>query len=235
MVQTPTALLRDGEMRTKMQRSKDLNSGVADEQEFLDLTIFNDPLALEIPWDPMSRGGSSICTHRAKQNTGVDGTTLQLQMTTEAKRSRTWFITTAPILGIPLILLFVLLAIFANVLVALFVIIPFAAIFRSFPASLYQDFRQEQRKECTLNKFTGELIRRAKTHAITDVYAIQLLRKRIKRRTQNYTYDDCYELNLVRRDGTRLNVTNHGSLSKIRADADLVADYLHIPIWDVID
>ena len=99
-------------------------------------------------------------------------------------------------------------------------------------------YRSLLRHECTFDKFTGQLVRGEKIHKLTDVCAIQLIRERIRSSgtgSSSHSSYDSYELNLVRRDGTRLNVTDHGSLSRIRADADLVAGYLNIPIWDVID
>ena len=38
-----------------------------DRREVLDLSSFNDPLALSIDWKPLVGGGSNFCTHRLRK------------------------------------------------------------------------------------------------------------------------------------------------------------------------
>jgi hypothetical protein len=59
-----------------------------------------------------------------------------------------------------------------------------------------------------------------------------LLREFVQGNKNSY---DSYELNLVLRDGRRLNVIDHGTLHAIREDARILADYLGVSIWDAID
>jgi hypothetical protein len=40
-----------------------------------------------------------------------------------------------------------------------------------------------------------------------------------------------YELNLVLKDGRRINVVDHGGADKIRTDAATLADFLGVPVW----
>ena len=61
-----------------------------------------------------------------------------------------------------------------------------------------------------------------------EVHAVQLISSGRNSRFRSY------ELNLVLRDGQRMNVINHGSLSVIREDAERVAALLDKPLWDVV-
>jgi len=229
--------LRQGKGRKNMQLFQHLISIFEDKRELLDLSSFNDPLALEISWTPIVRGGSSFCTHRAKENRSLSGTTIRFQATTGAKLFCAAFVGAGLIGSLGVLTTFLLATQpfhLAAIPVAFFAML-FPVIFGGAGALLY---RSLQRHECTFDKFTGQLVRGETIHKLTDVCAIQLIRERIRSSgTGNSSHSsyDSYELNLVRRDGTRLNVTDHGSLSRIRADADLVAGYLNIPIWDVID
>ena len=42
-----------------------------------------------------------------------------------------------------------------------------------------------------------------------------------------------YELNLVRKNGTRLNIMDHGYPADLREDAEKLRNLLKIPIWDI--
>ena len=89
-----------------------------------------------------------------------------------------------------------------------------------------------RRKEARFDQYTGQCTQGVTTHSLRDVEAIQLVREYVRGDKSSYY---SYELNLVRGDASRLNVTDHGSLRVIRADADLLARYLSMPVWDAID
>jgi len=42
-----------------------------------------------------------------------------------------------------------------------------------------------------------------------------------------------YELNLVLKDGTRLNLVDHFNLARMREDAATLSELLDVPVWDV--
>ncbi len=71
---------------------------------------------------------------------------------------------------------------------------------------------------------------------LIDIHAIQLLDEYIRSSSDNgrNTSFYSYELNLVLKDGKRLNVVDHGKLSLIRDDAAKLAGFLNVPVWDVI-
>jgi len=55
------------------------------------------------------------------------------------------------------------------------------------------------------------------------------MRERLGSREETYI---SYELNLVLRDGSRLNITDHGHLKSLRPEAVRLAEFLDVPLWD---
>lgn len=74
--------------------------------------------------------------------------------------------------------------------------------------------------------------------AFKQIHALQIVREYCEQknssssgtsRTERYY---SYELNLVLKDGIRINITDHGNLSRIRSDAKHLSKFLAIPLWD---
>ncbi len=63
---------------------------------------------------------------------------------------------------------------------------------------------------------------------LSDIHAIQLIRERISSDKSIYT---SYEINLVLKNGERVNVMDHGSWSDIERSAKDLAGFLGVPIW----
>ena len=61
------------------------------------------------------------------------------------------------------------------------------------------------------------------------IHALQIVSELCRSSKNSYW---SYELNLVLDDATRINVVDHGSLSKLRADAAVLSEFLGVPIWD---
>ena len=67
--------------------------------------------------------------------------------------------------------------------------------------------------------------------ALEEIHALQLISEYCRGRKRSYY---SYELNLVLRDGKRINVMDHGDCKKLREDADSLSRFLQRPIWDAI-
>ena len=65
----------------------------------------------------------------------------------------------------------------------------------------------------------------------SDVYAIQLLSECVLTSESPAPYYS-HELNLVLKDCSRINVTDHAMEDIIRHDARLLSRYLDVPVWD---
>lgn len=63
-----------------------------------------------------------------------------------------------------------------------------------------------------------------------NIHAIQIIKEYVRSdKTRFYSY----ELNLVLKDKTRLNILDHGNLNSIKQDAKIISETLWIPVWDV--
>lgn len=72
-------------------------------------------------------------------------------------------------------------------------------------------------------------------HVIVDlenIKAIQFLPERIVDSDSNYT---SYEINIVLNNDERINVVDHGSKTAARKDAYILADFLDVPILDLLN
>jgi hypothetical protein len=65
---------------------------------------------------------------------------------------------------------------------------------------------------------------------LADIVALQLLKKRVEGRRNSSGYE-CLELNLVLRDRSRVNVIVDGGVRRIEKDAQTLADFLAVPVW----
>jgi hypothetical protein len=64
---------------------------------------------------------------------------------------------------------------------------------------------------------------------LSSIYAIQILRERVRSNKSTYY---SYEINLVKKDGSRLNVIDHGKKAVILEDAKKLSEFLGKPVWD---
>lgn len=63
-----------------------------------------------------------------------------------------------------------------------------------------------------------------------EIGALQLLEKWVRGGKSSYM---AYELNLVRKDGERIQVVSHGDYKKLAEDAAALSEQLRVPLWDV--
>ncbi len=188
-----------------------------DRREVLDLSSFNDPLALSIDWKPLVGGGSNFCTHRLRKTSSFTEDLACFKVTFVA---------------------FLFCIVFAIVgFVGFFVALLlsgdesgwFFLIFLAVGAGMLWWMK---RKEISFCRSSAYYLRAGVRHDASSLHAIQLVREYVSGNKHSYY---SYELNLIMSDGTRLNVTDHGSLRAIREDAHDLSAYLGIPVWDAID
>jgi hypothetical protein len=66
---------------------------------------------------------------------------------------------------------------------------------------------------------------------IADIHALQLVSEYCSGNKSSYY---SYELNLVLRNGNRINVVDHGNCGKLKEDAQRLSEFLSKPVWDAI-
>ena len=77
-----------------------------------------------------------------------------------------------------------------------------------------------------------EVINRAALKHFTEleeIHALQLISEYCRSDKSSYY---SYELNLVLRDGRRINVVDHGNQERLREDARTLSAFLEAPVWD---
>lgn len=69
---------------------------------------------------------------------------------------------------------------------------------------------------------------------LADIHAIQIVSEAMKvaEASGGYFRFHSFETNLVLKTGQRVNVSDHGNLDAVRADADSLATFLGVPVWD---
>ncbi|MHC4644642.1 MAG: hypothetical protein ACYTBJ_04015 [Planctomycetota bacterium] len=67
--------------------------------------------------------------------------------------------------------------------------------------------------------------------ALAQVHALQLISEYCSGSKSSYY---SYELNLVLKDGQRVNVIDHGNINRIRQDAQTLSNFLGKPMWDAL-
>lgn len=194
-----------------------------DTRECLDPARFDDPVALCTNWTPVVHGGNNFCTHRLRVTRGLTESTLCFRTTPAMLAFCTLFI----VIGVLVAVAMLTVGPGAGGLVSPAVLVPLA-----FALGGVLLMKHARTLEATFDRTSGQCRVRNKPCAISEVHALQLIRETVRGNDSNY---HSYELNLVFRDGSRRNVTDHGALSAIRKDAQVLADHLQIPVWDAID
>ena len=206
------------------------------EKVVIDPSRFSDPVADTTEWGPAKRGGSSFKTHKLVY---FGGQRLDFK---------------GSIGGIIFGLIFFLAGIGAIVGFSIFMgtsenlefefpmLIPyvFGTIFSLVGWFMYRSMTAPIVFDKTLGHFwKGRKSPREvfnidsiKVHTKLDqIHAIQILSEYCHTDKSHYY---SYELNLILKDSSRINVIDHGNLKVLREDANTLADFLGVPIWDVV-
>lgn len=64
----------------------------------------------------------------------------------------------------------------------------------------------------------------------SQIHALQIVSEFISGKFDNYV---SYEINLVLKDSTRINIVDHKDIGQIRLDAQKISTFLNIPVWDI--
>ncbi|KAG1694857.1 hypothetical protein GQR58_006800 [Nymphon striatum] len=74
-----------------------------------------------------------------------------------------------------------------------------------------------------------EFLTLEKSARLNDIAAIQIVAERLSGKNSSYT---SWEINLVSHDAKRLNVMDHGNHKSIKADAQMLSNFLNVPVWE---
>lgn len=200
-------------------------------RERLNVSRFNHPLCHRTEWGRLKWGGTSFQSH-------------VLQSTEEGNMvfAPSWKAYLMPL--IPLAF-FVFIAfktqLFSNLQQTSpsFLLLPLVALgisvfigYRNFKKSSFDFLNGIYWKGYRAPASSDEIGKRKNCAYIKDIGGLQIIRERIRSRNSNYT---SFELNLVLKDGSRLNVIDHSNLSNLRKEAKRLAARLNVPLWDASD
>lgn len=183
---------------------------------------FNDPIAMETSWYPMSRGGSSIRTHKL---VAINSARIEFKATITGVFGCLIFI----ILG--LVMIFDSTG-YGGIFIGLIFFSPGAWFLYFVTTPVVFDLGKgvfwKGRKAPDQFLHKNQLKYFAK---ISDIHALQLISETVG--NGNSTFKS-YELNLVLKDSQRIFVVDHGSLRKIREDTSKLSKFLNKPVWDAV-
>jgi len=195
-----------------------------DKRELLDPHRFDDEIAPRVDWTPLVGGGSSFCTHRPQTKQTLTTSTLTFKTTATAFLFCGMFVC----LGLAWIIGFAIPhAAAGGGMDGGASLIPIGFVLFGWWYAWHL-----RRKEITFDRDGGLATSADIRLSLSNLHAIQLIREHV-RGSKNSYYS--YELNLITKDLNRWNVTDHGNLRAIRMDAQVLGDYLGIPVWDAID
>ena len=198
-----------------------------------DASVFGDDLAMQTEWGPAKGGGTNMGTHKLKE---VSPGRLEFKPTLAVYLFSGAFMLVGLAAAIG-----TTYAGFTEDVRALYFGVPFGVIFflagffvlRSFakPRVFDQNFGYYWKGKSQLLPNSIELL---KEHSqLERIRALQIIRERCTSSSDKGTRTYySYELNLVLDDATRLNVIDHGKQALMQKDANTLAEFLGVPVWD---
>ena len=197
---------------------------------------FRDPIALQTKWDNAPSSNSSSFPRRMVV---VNPHRLEFQASILTKFLAAMFIIVSLVPGL-FVLNFLILAFLLQigkvfVLVGIAIISPFIILSLWMEAATRTPIIFDKSKDYFFRKNSAARASQTekvpKTCKLSHVHALQLICIQVSLNYANKKFN-MYELNLVLRDGSRINVLSDGALEQVRKEARFLAAFLHKPLWD---
>ena len=185
-------------------------------------TIFNDPIAEKVNWDRMAAGGASFKTHSLQHSPNG---CISFKSTLGSKLFALGFIL-APL---PFTL-FVFFTKWILILVFFFMTMGSILLHKTLLPIVF-DLERGYFYKGWLKKNVSLRMQRIECCELVDIHALQIIAEYISGDTDSRGFRS-YELNIVKKDATRINVVDHGDLSVLRRDAQILAVHISVPVWD---
>ncbi|HOB20671.1 MAG TPA: hypothetical protein PK830_07515 [Candidatus Atribacteria bacterium] len=193
------------------------------EERPVDPTQFNDPMALETEWTPLSTGASNFATHKLKR------------VSAERLEYRPAAPTIALFLIFPIAGILLLLYTFLKEMSSLGLILGLAFTVGGLLLLYYQTapyvFDKQEGlyyKGRNAKDKQPDIENPKKTVPLDSIYAVQILEKVVYSNNSYYAYD----INLVLKNKKRMLFISHTKKDRIKEDAREIADFLGVPVWD---
>ncbi len=85
---------------------------------------------------------------------------------------------------------------------------------------------------CIGNKTSREVYNPNENKNFTEllkIHALQIIKEKVNRDNNNFY---SYELNLVCKNLSRVNITDHSRINTLREEAQMLSEFLDVPLWD---
>jgi len=201
-----------------------------------DPSSLEDPIAARTQWTPLVRGGANFCTHRLLE---VTPHRIEFRASLGAKLFCLIFI----LVGLGVLVGFsyriiskgnfefgldtigpiVFGLLFAGVGGAMLYFLTKPSVFDKTNGYFWKGRRSPDQV------FNKDLIKHLAP--LDQVHALQLVSEYCSGNKSSYY---SYELNLVLKDGRRVNVIDHGNINRIRQDAQTLSNFLGKPVWNAL-
>jgi hypothetical protein len=199
-----------------------------------DPSKFGDDVAMNTEWSPLKGGGSNFQTHKLVE---INYNRFEFKSTLGAKLFSLIFFSVG--VGMPIIFAREMIYEFADIYQSDFIfILLFGLIFSAVGGWLFYSFAMPVIFDKTMGlywkgwkppkRYLAKL-EEGISSKIGDIHALQIIPELVRSDNKSYV---SYELNLVLKDGSRMNVVDHGNPLKLREDANLLAEFLDVPVWD---
>lgn len=203
-------------------------------QEAVDPYMFGDPVAEQVEWTPLKGGGANFCTHKLVVE-------YPNRVVFRASAGAMLFYLAFLLVGLGVLIGFPINGLLKGTFEFskdTIITGAFGTVFGVIGGvMLYYGtqpivFDKQSGYFWKGRKNPGEVYR---TDAIKcwaeleEIHALQLISEYCSGDKSSYY---SYELNLVMKDGSRINVIDHGKHKRIRADAETLSEFLDKPVWD---
>jgi len=209
---------------------------LAQQRSPFDPLRFDDPIAVQTAWSPLKNGGTNFRTHRLVEH---DSARLEFRAAAGAKLFYLvfFFVGVGALVGVS----------YANIrsgefgfngqtimpiLIGFVFALAGGCLFYFGTAPIVFDRRRGYFWKG--RKSPDEVFDKTKLKRfaeLQDIHALQLISEYVSGNKNSYY---SYELNLVLKDGSRTNVVDHGSIGRLREDADTLSAFLEKPVWDAV-
>lgn len=194
-------------------------------------SVFNDPIAAQTDWTRACPGGTNFSTFKLVQ---VNPDRIKFRTTFGAVLFALIFL----LVGLGLIVLIIwesyLTAFTTELMVAVGLGLVFAGVggyllYRQMLPIVFDKReklfwkKRKPNSAMSLNDTSEDCVR------LEFIHALQIVAEFISGKNSNYY---SYELNLVLKNGNRINVIDHNNKGKIDREAKVLSEFLKIPVWD---
>jgi hypothetical protein len=210
--------------------------GLAAERKTFDPSSLGDPIAMQTEWTPAKGGGASFRTHNLVE---IDTNRMEFKASIGARLFYLVFM----LMGIVAIIIFLFAKsssgefsfstdIILPMLIGLVFVIAGGCMFYFDTSPIV--FDKYKGSFWKGRKAPDEVSDRKEIKYFTElenIHALQLVSEYCHGNKSSYY---SYELNLILKNGSRINVVDHGNPAKLREDAQKLSVFLGKPVWDAI-